>query len=113
LSYTKNIYDLLQIIENNFKKILELFKKYDSNKEGKNKNYINLDNLGVPNPNDNLEEISKLYINLLKDQYEEVNKRFILFDSSLFEKYIFYHKKKFLKFVLFKKYFFDNKRERE
>ena len=59
LSYTKSIYELLQIIENNFKKIVELYKKEELKSKEKNNNIINLDKLGVPNPHDNLEEISK------------------------------------------------------
>ena len=103
LSYTNNIFELLQIIENNFKKIVELYKKEEPKNKGKNKISINLDKLGIPNPNDNLEEISKLYINLLKVQYDSVNKRFILFDSSLFGKYISFYENENLKNLFYLK----------
>jgi len=93
LSYTKDIYELLQIIKNNFKKIVELYKKEGSKGKGKNKNNINLDNFVVPNTNDNLEEISKLYIDLIKEQHDAIKKIFIIFDSKLIEKYIRFYEK--------------------
>ena len=86
LSFNKDILIFLQIIQENFDKISDLYKKESS--DSKKKLVINIDDFINTSDKDNLEEISKYYCNLLDSQLKSNNKIFIIFGKTLFEKYI-------------------------
>jgi len=89
LSFNKNILIFLQLIQKNFDKISDLFKKESSDAKKKKKEgiIINMDDFISPNDEDNLEEISKYYLKLVEAQINKNNKVFIIFGKELIEKY--------------------------
>ena len=96
LSFNKDIMIFLQLIQENFDKISNLFKKESSEtkKKPKKEILINMDAIIKPSNKDNLEEISKCYLNLQESQLKSNNKIFIIFGKTLFEKYINIFKQK-------------------
>ena len=96
LSFNKDAMIFLQIIQENFDKISDLIKKESSEtkKSKKKEIQINMDAIIKPSDKDNLEEISKCYLNLLEPQLKSNNKIFIIFTKTLFEAYIKIFKQK-------------------
>jgi len=101
LSYNKDALIFLQIIQKNFDKISDLFKKQSSKTK---KKLINMEEFIKPSDKDNLEEISKYYLNLLDSQLKSNNKIiFIIFGRTLFEKYIQTFKKENILYLFYLK----------
>jgi len=95
LSFNKDILIFLQLIQENFDKISDLFKKESSETNTKEKGIIiNMDNIIKPSNKDNLEEISKYYLNSFESQLKSNNKIFVIFGRALFEQYIEIFKQK-------------------
>ena len=91
LIYNNNILDLFEIIDYNYNKLEKLFKKVDiekKNKSKKSKIFIDIESIVTPKNTDNLEKISKIYLNLMKLQLDNLKKIFLVFSPSLFAKYI-------------------------
>ena len=89
LSYCKNLYEILEIINENFEIFCKLYKEAEINK---NTLKIDLEKLISPNKNDDLKAISELYITLIEAQKKnEIKNSFILFNKSLFINYINYY----------------------
>ena len=96
LRYNNGILNLFQVIKNSFKKILELYNaESDSKSKIKKKNLIiKIDKIASANINDDLEEISKIYIELIDLQMDNVNTIFILFSEKICKEYIYHFEKK-------------------
>ena len=93
LAYSKDIIELLQIIISNFKKIFDIYKTETTTKSKESIPKFDINSIITPNKNDNMNELSQLYRKLLKNQKDKnLNKPFILFDDSFYEKYINYFK---------------------
>ena len=100
LSFNKDILIFLQLIQENFDKISDLFKKESSEIKKREKGIIiNMDDIIKPSNKDNLEEISKYYLIILETQIIKNNKVFIIFGKELFEQYIDIFKQKNILFL--------------
>ena len=80
LSYCKNVYSLIEIVLENFSKFNELHK--DSYEK------IEIASICRPKKDDNLKKIFESYLTLYSLQKDNDEKFFIVFDSSLINKYI-------------------------
>ena len=90
-SFNKDALILIQLIKENFNKIIEI---YNEAKKKHIDKLINIEDYINPNKEDNLEEISNNYISIIDLQIKSVNKIFIIFGKNLFDKYIDYFKQK-------------------
>ena len=100
LMYNHGILQLLQIIKKNFDKICLLYKNELKEISKKKVFVIKIEAIAIPNKDDNLEEISILYIDLINLQMNKVNTIFLLFSENLCMDYIRYFDKKNLKNLL-------------
>ena len=89
IKYCKDLLELLQIICENFEKYCELYKLEINNINNKKAPSIDIKSIIEIHKNDDIKEISKLYIDLIKKQ-NEFGYIFLIFDISLCQKYIGY-----------------------
>ena len=93
LAYCNNLLDVIEIILENF----DIFSRFCLKDIAKNLNpVINAEEIILINQKDNMEEISKKYIELIKLQIEKLNFIFFNIKSTLWDKYIkFFEEKNF------------------
>jgi len=113
-SFNKDILIFLQQIQNNFNKVVEIYEKESSETKKKSKKnlIINIEEFIIPSQNDNLEEISRCYINILDLQIKSNNKIFIIFGKQLFDKYIEYFKQYKILYLFYLRNIYQSMKEK-
>ena len=113
-SYNKDILIFLQQIQNNFDKIVEIYKKESSETKKKSKKnlIINIEEFIIPSQKDNLEEISRYYLNILDLQIKSINKIYIIFGKPLFDKYIEYFKQNKILYLFYLRTIYQSMKEK-